>query len=116
MDLKNSTVGELIAEWLKVIILGTQQSRANAKKMTDGLQTRIRPKQNKLKVLDHKTHIRQKKIQELLTKKLPHLKDLIHSEPAITDHDWQASDYIELYYEHFTIVIQKLCEITTSAK
>jgi len=116
LNLEKSTTGELIAEWLKVIILGSQQSRENVKKMSDGLQTRIRPKQNKLKVLDHKTHIRQKKIQELLAKKLPDLKELIYSEPAITDHDWKASDYIELYYEHFTIVIQKLCEITTNAK
>lgn len=116
MNLEKSTVGELIAEWLKVIIVGSQQSRENVKKMSDGLQTRIRSKQNKLKILDHKTHIRQKKIQELLAKKLPDLKGLIYSEPAITDHDWKASDYIELYYEHFTIVIQKLCEITTNAK
>lgn len=116
MDLKESTVGELIGEWLKVIILGTQQSRKNAKKMSDGLQTRIRPKQNKLRILDHKTHIRQKEIQAALTKKLPHLKELIYSEPAITDHDWNASDYIELCCEHYTIVVQKLCELTTSAK
>ena len=116
MDLEKSTIGELIAEWLKVIILGAQQSRENAKSMSDGLQTRIRPKQNKPRVLDHKTHIRQKKIQEILAKKLPHLKELIYSEPAITDHDWKASDYIELYYDHFTIVVQKLCEITTNAR
>ena len=116
MNFEKSTVGELIAEWLKVIILGIQQSRENVKRMSDGLQTRIRPKQNKPKILDHKTHIRQKKIQEALAKKLPHLKELIYSEPAITDHDWNAKDYIELYYEHFTIVIQKLCEITTNAK
>lgn len=114
MNTEKYTVGQLIAEWLKIIILGIQQSRENAKKMSDGLQTRIRPKQNKLKILDHKTHIRQKKIQEELAKKLPHLKELIYSEPAITDHDWKVSDYIELYYEHYTIVIQKLCEITTN--
>lgn len=116
MDLKKATVGELIGEWLKVIILGTQQSRKNVKKMSDGLQTRIRPKENKLKILDHKTHIKQKEIQAALAKKLPDLKELIYSEPAITDHDWKASDYMELYYEHYTIVVQKICEMTTNAK
>lgn len=116
MDFEKSTVGELIAEWLQVIMLCAHQSRENAKRMSNGLQTRIRPKQNKPKILDHKTHIRQKEIQAALVKKLPHLKELICSEPAIADHDWPASDYIELYAEHFTIVIQKLCEMTTNAK
>lgn len=116
MNTEKYTVGQLIAEWLKIIILGTQQSRKNAKKMSDGLQTRIRPKQNKLRILDHKTNIKQKAIQAALAKKLPHLKELIYSEPAITDHDWKASDYIELCCEHYTIVVQKLCEITTNAK
>jgi len=111
---EESTVGKLIAEWLEVIMQGAHQSRENAKKMSDGLQTRIRPKKNKPRILDHKTHVRQKKIQDALARKLPDLKKLIYSEPAITDHDWGANDYIELYYEHYTIVVQKLCEITTS--
>jgi len=116
LNSEKCTVGKLIAEWLEVIISGAHQSRENAKKMSYGLQTRIRPKQNKPRILDHKTHIRQKQIQAALVKELPHLKNLIYSEPAITDHDWKASDYIELYYEHFTIVVQKLCEITTDAR
>jgi len=116
LDTEKCTVGKLIAEWLEVIIEGAQQSHQNAKKMRNGLQTRIKSKQNKPKILDHKTHIRQRKIQAALAKELPHLKELIYSEPAITDHEWKIEDYIELYYDHFTIVVQKLCEITTNAR
>lgn len=116
MILEQPTVGELIAEWLKVIVMGMQQSKKNAQKMSSGLQTRIKPKLNKPRVLDHKTHVKQKVIQAALAKKLPHLKKLIYSEPAITDHAWKADDYIELYYDHYTIVIQKICEMTTSAR
>lgn len=112
MNSEKCVVGKLIAQWLSLIIEGSQQSCINAKKMSNGLHTRLKSKRSKPKILDHKTHIKQKKIQVALVKELPHLKDLIYSEPAITDYDWIVSDYIELYYNHFTIVVQKLCETT----
>lgn len=117
MNSEKTTVGLLIAQWLEVIMLGTHQARKNAKRMSEGLQTRIKPKSNKQpRVLDHKTHIRQKAIQAKLVKILPNLKPIICSEPVMTDYAWKVSDYIDLYYDHYIIVIQKLCEMTSSVR
>lgn len=114
MQIEKNTVGKLIADWLEILIIGRQTAYKNAEAMSRGLNTRLKMKNSRPKILDHKTHLMQKNIQAVLVKKLPNLEHLICSEPAITDHDWPAKDYIELYYDHYTIVIQKLCEINVN--
>lgn len=114
MQIKKDTVGKLIADWLEILIIGRQTAYKNARAMSHGLNTRLKIKKSRPKVLDHKTHLIQKRIQATLVRRLPNLEHLICSEPAIMDHDWLVEDYIELYYDHYTIVIQKLCEINVN--
>ncbi len=84
--------------------------------MTEGLQTRIHKSSNRPIILDHITYRKQKKIQESLEKEIPHMKNIIYSEPAISDYKWRVCDYIDLYYEHYIIVIHKINKATANGE
>lgn len=57
------------------------------------------------------------KVRDDLCKKLPKFKNIIISEPEIIMDDlWLISDYLELYINHYKIVIEKLRNIDVIQK
>jgi len=84
--------------------------------MKDGPHTRIHRSRGRPVVFDYLSYKKQKKIQDELVEELPHLKGVIYSEPAISGYTWKVSDYIDLYYDHYAIVIQKIDKAITDGE
>lgn len=101
----------LLGEWLQNIISSITQSKQNAQKMSEGLNTRITRTFGRPTIFDRECYKKQKNLQKSLSKELPHLKDLIMSEPFLEGYQWKAKDYIDLYHSHYLIVLQKITKV-----
>ncbi len=62
-------------------------------------------------IYDRLTFHSQIGLQAQLCKLMPEHIEIINSEPALTGHDWPIKDYVELYYNHYNLVVTKLKEI-----
>lgn len=106
---------ELLCEWHKLMQRGEAKSISNAKEMKNGLRGRIRRTTGTPVVFDFETYQQQQKIQNTLCQQLPDLADLIRSTPEIMDgHAWTRKDFIELYFSHYRLVMQKIRRIISS--
>ncbi len=107
-------VSLLLREWTCLISKGEEISKEKAGKSKGGLFGRIKRTRGLPVIFDCGTHTTQLKIQEELCGELPAWADVIRSQPEIMDgHPWTRGDFIELYYSHFRLVIEKLQKITS---
>jgi len=97
--------------WIEIIKTCAKDSIKNASKMKDGLDGRVVFDNGKRVIFDYPSEKRQKEIQLKLYYLRPDLTELISSEPAITDEEWNVKDYIELCHNHYMIVVEKLRKI-----
>lgn len=101
----------LLDSWLEIIKTNAKDSRKNASKMKQGLEGRIIIKDNERIIFDYPSDKRQMETQEQLCYFRPDLTALITSDPQIEDGEWKVEDYLELCYNHYLIVIEKLRRI-----
>ncbi len=105
-------VQELLAQWVELIVVGERVSIEKASKNNEGLNGRIRRTTGKSVIFDFESYDEQVRIQNLLCKELPQWADVIRSQPEIMDgYSWTRRDFIELYFGHFRLVIEKLKKI-----
>jgi hypothetical protein len=107
--MNKTKIFELLEQWKDLINIGEQKSRVKATKSKDGLLGRIKRTTGQPVIFDFDIYNDQKEIQNKLCKELPHLTNLIRSQPEIMDgYPWIRGDFIELYYEHYRIIIKKI--------
>jgi len=95
--------------------IGEHQSKEKANKNHGGLMGRIKRATGQPVVFDSDSYQNQKEIQKSLCNELPELSDIIRSVPEIMDgYHWTRNDFIELYFEHFRIVVEKIQRITSA--
>ncbi len=114
MKLMNKNkVSKLLYRWHTVIDAGEKISKKKAERIIDGgLTGRIKRTTGQPVVFDIETYEYQKSIQNDLCKELPQWSDLIHSKPEIMNgYPWIRRDFIELYFGHFRLVVEKLKRI-----
>ena len=105
-------IQQLFERWDTVLELGEQTSKTKASKNSEGLNGRIRRTTGVPVVFDLETFEDQKEIQALLCEEMPQYADLIRSKPEIMDgYPWTRGDFIELYFGHFRLVLEKLRRI-----
>lgn len=105
-------VRTLLERWAILLNTGEKTSREKASKNGDGLSGRIRRTVGKPVIFDFETHKDQQEIQNLLCQELPRWADVIRSQPEIMDgYPWTRSDFIDLYFGHFRLVVEKLQRI-----
>ncbi len=105
-------VYRLMSEWSMILEVGAEASIQKADKQPGGLSGRINRTTGHPVVFDSGTYQQQLAIQKQLCAELPRWADLIQSQPAIMDgHQWNRKDFIELYYSHYRLVIDKLREV-----
>lgn len=110
--MNETNVRALLKRWSILLEIGEQASKTKAAKGGDGLITRIKRTTGQPVIFDLDTYEDQKKIQNSLCIELPQWSDIIHSKPEIMDgYAWTRGDFIELYYEHFRLVVDKLKRI-----
>lgn len=108
-------IHQLLNEWSILIELGIKVSEQKAHQQPGGLSGRINRTIGTPVIFDSNTHQQQLSIQKKLCTELPQWADLIQSQPAIMDgHKWNRKDFIELYYFHYILVIEKIKKITIS--
>lgn len=100
---------ELLRVWTELLVYGEKASITKAESNPDGIDGRIRRTSGQPVIFDSESHKTQLILQDLLCKELPEWANIILSKPEIMDgHKWTRKDFIELYFEHFRIVIEKL--------
>jgi len=107
----------LLEEWNELIDASEHISKTKANANVGGLEGRILRTIGKPVIFDYDTYERQQRIQNLLCQELSELTDLIRSQPEIMDgYPWTRKDFIELYFEHFRLVVEKLQQIIGKRK
>lgn len=102
----------LLEQWAQLLYIGEKLARRKAETYHGGLHGRIKRTTGQPVIFDLETHENQKTIQKSLCQELPQWADLIRSQPEIMNgYPWIRSDFIDLYYEHFRLVINKLQQI-----
>lgn len=110
--MNKTKIEKLLQQWSMIIDTGEQTSKTKAEALIDGLNGRIKRTTGQPVVFDCETHEGQTKVQDSLCKELPQWSDLIRSQPDIMDgYSWTRSDFIQLYFEHFRLVVEKLKRI-----
>lgn len=109
--MNKTKVLNLLDQWTVVITIGRNISGKKAEQIDGGLSGRIKRITGTPVIFDLETHEKQIKIQKLLCEELPQWINLINSKPAIGGYAWTRKDYIELYFNHFRLVVGKLHEI-----
>jgi len=103
-------VERLLEQWKIVLRLNAKNSLAKASQIKGGLKKRIKF-EGKIIIFDYPTTKAQHQIQNELLRLMPELQALIVSEPAILDFDWITEDYLELYNNHYNLVIEKISQV-----
>jgi hypothetical protein len=108
-------VEKLLEQWKQLLKINARNSLEKASQIKGGLKKRVKL-EGKVIIFDYPTIKVQKQIQNQLIKLLPEQESLILSEPAILDFDWKVEDYLELYANHYILVVNKLLEIIEKSK
>lgn len=105
-------IKDLLRRWSIALDIGEHQSKEKASGCKDGLGGRIKRTKGQPVIFDMTTHKTHSQIQNDLCKVLPEWSDIIRSTPEIMDgYHWTRNDFIELYFEHFRVVIEKIDRI-----
>jgi hypothetical protein len=104
-------IQELLEQWTELNNTGERIAKEKIGKNSPG--QRIKRTTGAPVVFDFKTHKTQQTIQNLLCQELPQFADLIRSTPEIMDgYPWIRSDFVELYFSHYRVVVEKLKRLT----
>ena len=102
-------VTKLLKKWSIILDIGECQAKEKAKKAKNGLMGRIKRSTGQPVIFDFLTYEKQKELQDNLCLELPEWSDIIRSTPELMDgFFWIRGDFIELYFEYFRLVIEKL--------
>lgn len=106
-------VQQLLDRWDTLLEMGERASKEKASKNKGGIEGRIARTTGTPVIFDFETFGDQNSLQALLCQEIPQFADLIHSKPEIMDgHAWTRGDFIELYFGHFRLVVEKLRRLT----
>jgi hypothetical protein len=110
--MNNKAVKELLKQWIDLLVYGKKTSKEKAESNPGGIDGRIRRTTGRPVIFDSEYHAKQLTLQDSLCKELPQWADVISSQPEIMDgYEWTRKDFIDLYFGHFLVVIEKLNRI-----
>lgn len=109
-------IRSLLKQWIEIVDASEQRSKEKASRNGGGLDERIRRTTGTPVIFDFETYESQQKLQNLLCIEIPQFANLIKSIPEIMNgFPWTRKDFIELYAEHFRLVVEKLQRIIDQA-
>lgn len=102
----------ILKNWETAIELGRAEVLDKIKKLPNGLRGRIRRINGNPIVFGLKYHKNMTSIKNQLCAELPRLADIIRSDPDLLDgFAWTRGDYVELYFSHYEMVIEKIRQV-----
>lgn len=105
-------VRELLTKWAISLSNGRKKSIEKAEQNIGGLLGPIKRTKGSPIIFDFESFENQRVIKKQLSEELPEWSSLIASEPAIMDgHAWSRQDFIDLYYSHYDMILEKLQRI-----
>jgi len=115
MERKLNNAKELLAERSGNVLEGRTKSLRHARAFPKGLSTRLSRLPTPPVIFDLRVWEQQCLIQTKLHNIFPQFKDIICSKPATDGYLWKVGDYIDLYYDHYTLVIRKIRKLIANA-
>ncbi len=116
IDVKDKTIQELLNIWKGVLKGGQERSKARVESvLVKHPCQKINRTSGSPVVFDRVCSKEQRSIQKILCGYMPEHQNLITSEPALTGYLWKMLDYVELYFNHYYLVIAKLEEVIGNA-
>ena len=112
--MNHESIEGLLTKWHGILIAAKMRIDSKIDQFSNGRDTRIKRTEGRPVVFDLRTAMQQKDIQDQLCVELPQLANVIRSEPAIQGYNWKVGDYVELYLQHYQLVIQKVREAITN--
>lgn len=107
--MNETKIMELLNEWEELLVYNKDIWIDKVSAMADGLDGRLKRTNGHPVVFDADNCERQQRFQGLLSQELPELMVIIHSVPDLMDgFAWTRGDYIDLYFEYYQMVIEKL--------
>lgn len=105
----NPKVSVLLDKWEMLLETTQRTAIQKIKKMPGGMEGRIKRTEGSPVVFDSDGYNAQQIIQQELIKELPEYASHIASDPPLMDgHPWLRRDFVQLYFEHYKILIQNL--------
>ena len=99
----------VLKDWKTAIELGRIEVLDKIKKLPNGLRGRIKRINGNPIIFGLKYHKDMIILRNQLCTELPHLADIIRSDPDLLDgFAWSRGDYVELYFSHYEMVIDKI--------
>lgn len=112
INIKDKTVRELLNIWKGILKGGQERSEARIESVLAKYPNQKIHRTSGTPIIFDKTCSQeQRSIQRILCNYMPEHRNLIESEPDLTGYQWKISDYVELYFNHYYLVIEKLGEV-----
>jgi len=107
--MNKNKVETILSDWIIAIESGRSGSLHKIKRLPDGSHGRIKRTSGNPIVFDAKYHKNMGILRSQLCAELPHLADVIRSDPDLFNgFAWTRGDYVELYFSHYEMVIAKI--------
>lgn len=100
-------VHALLDHWERLLTEYREVSLQNVCRIRGGPEAQVCEKESKPLVMDQRLHRAQQGIQTELASILTTHREIVWATPILPG-DWQALDYLDLYVEHYRLVIEKL--------
>lgn len=108
IEMDKERVQGLIQEWCVILIQGKARAQLRYLTIPKIFVPRTGPG---VEVFDRMFYEEQYEIQMSLCEELPEFIQMMFSEPDLDNDNWKVNDYIELYLNHYFLVITKIQEI-----
>lgn len=111
--MNEAKIEKLLRQWTVLLDTGEPISKDKAEEIPGGLGGRIKRTTGQPIIFDIQTYNNQVSIQTSLCQELPQWSNIIRSKPEeiMDGYPWTRNDFIELYFNHFRLVIEKLWKI-----
>ncbi|UCG02448.1 MAG: hypothetical protein JSW11_00350 [Candidatus Heimdallarchaeota archaeon] len=111
--MSESQIRSLLKDWSDLLENGEKKAKTKASELKGSLLGRTKRTTGSPIIYEHKIYSQQSNIQKRLCEVLPKWTDLIMCQPTILmdGHSWPRGDYIELYFSHYKLIVEKLQKI-----
>lgn len=110
MKTDKSHIEALLSCWEHLIEEDINIIHDKISNLPGGLNGRLKKKVGSVAVFNAEGRKRLQDIRQIIATAFPEMKDLIMSDPdfLLNGHHWKRGDYVELYFEHYKILIDKI--------
>lgn len=114
MKIDKANIEALLSCWEHIMEEDAHIVRDKIAQLPGGINGRLKRMTGSVIVFNAEGRKQLQNIRLAITKMVPELKNLIMSDPdfLLEGHPWKRGDYVELYFEHYKILVDKIRQKT----